>query len=382
MNTTEQVDITQPQSQPITIQQVEAIVKRELPDCWLPLEACLSTIGAAMLRDVNHCIGLILVGSPGGRKGTTLELLGDDDPLLLEHKFTPASFVSHSATSTEEELQKIDLLPQIKHKILLTPELAPMFGQRYEDLINDISILTTVMDGKGYYSHSGVHGRRGYSGDYRFNMIAATTPLQHRDWQALGKLSSRWIFYDIGEETEQVDIRQDFGAKMAQCKSVVQAFIKDFWQGYATVDWDRSKESKLYAEVLPANAKAICRWRGLVQRQEAHGYNLPIVEVSKRLTETLYALARGHALLWGRQELKSGDVRFVTQLNRTNMPKDRLEIYRALYPYDEFDESYGITLTEAMKALKCSDTKAKDVLWQLQDLDVIRYYNKRYYRLM
>ena len=50
-----------------TIQQVRFTVEQQLPDCWPPLEACLSVIGAAMLRDVHHCVGLIIVGEPGGR---------------------------------------------------------------------------------------------------------------------------------------------------------------------------------------------------------------------------------------------------------------------------------------------------------------------------
>jgi len=102
-----------------TIQEVEAVVKRELPDCWPPLEACLSVIGAAMLKDVYHCIGLILVGPPGGRKGTTSSMLGSNAPIYRLDDFTPASFVSADATKTEEQLSQIDLLPQIKHRILV-----------------------------------------------------------------------------------------------------------------------------------------------------------------------------------------------------------------------------------------------------------------------
>lgn len=374
--------ITMIEKQVTTIQQVEAVVKRELPDCWHPLEACLSIIGATVLKDVDHCIGLIFVGSPGGRKSTTLELLGSKEPFYLEHRFTPASFVSHSATATEDELKEIDLLPRIRHKIVVIPELAPTFSQRQEDLENNIATLTAVMDGRGYSSDSGVHGRRGYQGDYRFGMIAATTPLQHKDWQALGKLSSRWIFYTLGEQKETIDLREDFRAKKERCKSIVQAFLKDFWKGYAAVDWDRHGDPKLYTEALSNNAKAICRWRGLVPRQDAQGYNPPVIEVSNRLAETLYALTRGHALLRGSSQITGYDERFIANLNMTNMPQDRVQIYFSLYPYDEFKDDYAITLADAMRALKCNNTKAKRVLGELQDLGVIRYYNRKYYRLV
>jgi hypothetical protein len=100
---------------PIRIEQVKDIIEQNLPECWLPLEACLSTVGAAMLKDVDHCIGLILVGQPGGRKTTTMGLLGTEAPFYKLDSFTPASFVSHDASKNEAALQRIDLLPKVKH---------------------------------------------------------------------------------------------------------------------------------------------------------------------------------------------------------------------------------------------------------------------------
>jgi hypothetical protein len=149
------------------IDEVKAIVLKNLPECWPPLEACLSLFAAAQLEDLGHCIGLILVGAPGGRKTTTISLLGSGEPFVKLDSFTPASFVSHDASKTEEALKKIDLLPQIRHQIMVIPELGPLFTQRYEDLNRDIGTLTAVMDGQGFRSASGVHGTRGYEGDYR-----------------------------------------------------------------------------------------------------------------------------------------------------------------------------------------------------------------------
>lgn len=366
----------------IEIEQVKYAMEVNLPECWLPLEVVLSTVGAAMLKDVDHCIGLIIVGEPGGRKSTTLELLGSEDPIFTEHRFTPASFVSHDATKKDEELKKIDLLPQIRHKILVIPELAPLFGQRYEDLVNDISILTAVMDGKGYWSHSGVHGRRGYEGDYRFAMIGATTPLGHKAWQALGKLSSRWIFYRLEEaSSEYKDLRINFSENKAACQAIVQAYIKDLWKGFGTVSWNRTNDAEVWSTLLNWSASAMSKWRGLVQRQNSTGYNPPVIEVPDRLRETLYALARGHALLWGRQQIAWDDVHFVIYLNETNMPEDRLRLFRVL------DNAYtkhvrnggnaqdlfkiGISLRAAARAICCSEDKAERILNELQNLGVV-----------
>lgn len=374
-------DTIETQNQAITIQQVEAVVRRELPDCWLPLEACLSAIGAAMLKDINHCIGLILVGEPGGRKGTTLYMLGSNDPIYRLDDFTPASFVSADATKTEGQLARIDLLPQIKHKILIVDELAPILSKRYEDLVSSIGILTKVMDGKGYWRATGTHGRRGYEGDYRFSMICGTTPPEHGVWQALGKLSSRWIFFNLGKASLLGDIRRDYGAALAECSRVTQEFLRGFWQGYATRDWDRSQDSETWAVLLGWSADTICRWRGLIQRQDGVGYNPALVEVPYRLRETLYALARGHALLWGRQNIDWDDVCFAIDINQTNIPEDRYRVFkafdRAIKEHVNQGGSYedmfdvGIGLREAARAIECSTDRARRVLTEMEELGII-----------
>jgi len=44
--------------------------------------------------------------------------------------FSARSFVSHSTAVTKEQLQEIDMLPKIKDKLFLTPELAPIFAAK------------------------------------------------------------------------------------------------------------------------------------------------------------------------------------------------------------------------------------------------------------
>ena len=67
--------------------------------------------------------------------------------------------------------------------MFLVPELAPLFGLRNEDLLENFSILTRVLDGQGLSTDSGVHGRPGHTGDYLFSWIGCTTPIEHRVWK-------------------------------------------------------------------------------------------------------------------------------------------------------------------------------------------------------
>ena len=381
----------------IHIEQVKKVVLDNLPDCWAPLEACLSIIGAAMLKDVDHCIGLILVGAPGGRKTTTISLLGTENPLKKLDTFTPASFVSHDASKTEATLRKIDLLPRIQHKIMVIPELSPLFTQRYEDLTKDIGILTAIMDGRGFTSYSGTRGERGYKGDYRFSMIAATVPLDYRVWQALGMLSSRWIFHRLEEATGKgFDLREDFSSKKATCEAVVKCFLKELWSEFASVPWNRLGDNEDLTTLLTQSAQLICRWRGITRRQDSPGgFNPALVEIPNRLAETLYALARGHALLWGRNQIQDEDAFFAIEVNNGNMPEDRARLYKAFIQKgkenwhelvksvnysgklssNEVAETLDDTLSkrEISRVIGCALSTADGVLDELTSLKIIEH---------
>ena len=63
------------------------------------------------------------------------------------------------------------MLPKIKDKLFLTPELAPTFAQREDELMQTLGIMTRILDGHGYESDTGAQGHRGYNGEYMFSWI-------------------------------------------------------------------------------------------------------------------------------------------------------------------------------------------------------------------
>ena len=79
--------------------------------------------------------------------------------------------MSHNTAVSKEDLCEIDMLPKIRFKLLLTPELTPLFSASEDELMENLGIITSVLDGKGYVSHSGAHGRRGYYGNYMFTWV-------------------------------------------------------------------------------------------------------------------------------------------------------------------------------------------------------------------
>ncbi len=63
------------------------------------------------------------------------------------------------------------MLPRIKNKFFLTPELAPTFAAKDDDLLQVLGIMTRILDGHGYESDTGAHGHRGYNEEIMFTWV-------------------------------------------------------------------------------------------------------------------------------------------------------------------------------------------------------------------
>lgn len=107
--------------------------------------------------------------------------------------FTAASWVTQAAKLKKEDLEKIDLLKRVQHKLFLTPEMATVFRGDPDVLTRSFSVITRVLDGQGSLSDSGTHGRRGYQGDYLFAWIECTTPFGAPVWKVMGQLGADWF---------------------------------------------------------------------------------------------------------------------------------------------------------------------------------------------
>ena len=83
------------------------------------------------------------------------------------------------------------MLPKIKDKMFLTPELSPMFTTKEEDLMQLLGIITRVADGHGYVSDSGAHGHRGYDEDIMFTWTGAAVDIPYRVYRILGNLGAK-----------------------------------------------------------------------------------------------------------------------------------------------------------------------------------------------
>ena len=112
------------------------VIKRYYPNLLCSVHAALAVFGAMALKDRTKPLCLILEGSSGFGKTAVLQMAfplkdtATETPVYRSDKFTPKAFVTHAANVKAEDLQKMDLLPKLKGKVLMTKELAPIFRGR------------------------------------------------------------------------------------------------------------------------------------------------------------------------------------------------------------------------------------------------------------
>ena len=147
------------------------VVREAFPDdpsVVLAVEVCLSAAAALCLKQVEGCPAILLEGPASGRKTTVLRFFPQELKKIVYRtdKFTPASFVTNISGKSKEELEKIDLLPRIAHKVFVVPEMRVIFSDRQEKLQENLGVLTrdwiAAVGAKTAYIEPGSPWENGY----------------------------------------------------------------------------------------------------------------------------------------------------------------------------------------------------------------------------
>jgi hypothetical protein len=281
---------------------------------------------------------------------------------------------------SKKQLEEIDLLPKIKDKTLITPELAPIFSGKDEKQIEMFGILTRILDGKGFQSDSGVHGSRGYVGDYYFNWLGAVVEIPHRVWKILGNLGPKMYFLRLrpnntSEEQKQQEIisnltGKQYNSKLDETKDALCAFwkiIEDYPnQNENKIVWDSEKDDKETLQKITVIAQVLARLRASVPTwHNGHADNLtedseynfeaPIIEEPTRAAHALYNLAKGHAVLYGRNHITDDDLKPIIAVALSSASRERVELFRLLIETNgsmntnEFVEKAKVSRDTALK---------------------------------
>ena len=226
------------------------MIAKNFPSLARAAEICLSVEAQLLLNDVVNPFALALVDVPASGKTITLNFFTNPEELAYTTDyFSAAAFVSHATNVRREELSNVDLLPRIRFKTAIVRELNSILGAKEDDLIKSLGILTRVLDGEGLETDSGVHGRRGYSGDYTFMLLAGTTPIQPRVFKVMGNFGSRLFFLSLrspdtdNDELIALNRGKDRKLKENECRKITENFLRTLWSANPQgVDWDKEKD--------------------------------------------------------------------------------------------------------------------------------------------
>lgn len=179
------------------VESLRKVIKENMPGVWDGLEFELSTLRILNIADCTLPFIGIILGRPSGYKTVIVDRLKDWPFTFHTDKFSPRSWITHStALETEEQLQRVDMLPKVKDRHFLTPELAPFFTSKDDDLAQSIGDITKLADGRGFGSDSGAHGHREY-GPTMFVWTGAAVDIPYKVYRLLAGLGFKIYFYRL-----------------------------------------------------------------------------------------------------------------------------------------------------------------------------------------
>ena len=396
---------------------------KHYPEAWPSLEFCLAAKSILNIDDITLPFMGVILSAPASMKTMIIQLFRKYPDSFYSDNFTANCLVSHNSALTEEQLQHVDMLPKLKDKLVLTPELAPIFTSKEDDLQKILGIITRILDGHGYESDSGAQGHRHY-GDTMFVWIGAAVEIPFRVWKVLGSLGHKIYFLrpQLSEKTtkqlKQIAKTNDFRAKFTQIEDALLDYLKHFdaapesplytqtdKNGIIKIKWnhelegEQDKATGYIAEV----AKLLAHLRGSVYISEAksitktsHRYDsnssdnnnnqqqqqedssnlvqiegqdydtgLPIIEDPSRAVILLRNLAIGHAISQGRNSIDLQDIPIVIKVALSTAMVSRVKVFDLL-----LKNGGELKTSDITKGLRVSEPTARRTMREFYALRI------------
>jgi hypothetical protein len=363
-------------------------VLRHYPALLPGVRAMLAVFCSMALAERTRPLSVIFESGSGNGKTAVVQMAFPEpgcDPcgglntyVYRSDKFTPKAFVSHAANVKRNELEKVDMLPRLRSKVLLTKELAPIFRGREEELKETFSTLIAVLDGKGYTSDSGTHGRRGYSESILFNWIGATTPLPPATHRLMSQLGTRLLFFELptvafsDAELLAYAARDTADVAEKECQHAVNEFLTTFFAAHPV-----GSVSPASVAIPEIELRALVRWARLLVAGRAEvlferdGTNwVPVAamppEGPHKVINYLKDLARGNALAHGRSEVNAADVDLVGEVSISSIPGTFRPVVR------ELRRNAPVDTQDVMRLCRVSAPTARNYLDELRLLGIVK----------
>jgi hypothetical protein len=359
-----------------------------LYNLWTPLEFALSIKSILHIADVTEPFAGILLAPASSLKTVTIDLFRKYWRSYFTHSFTPRSWVSHNTSLDEDTLrEKVDMLPQMKNRLFLTPELAPTFNAKEEELRQNFAMMSAALDGKGLETNSGGFGRRGYVGEYNFMWLGAIVDIRPHVYNIMGNLGPKVHFLRLpwSDRTEKELIQQTMEGRYQSDHDKIEKALYDYlkWfeacpamqdkNGLPKIVWDTSKNDLKAVKFIARLAKLLGRLRGVVETWDTKGtqgsdyaYNYRRIEESDRANRMLINLARGHALSQGRTFITMDDVPQVAKVVLSTAPMERVSVFDLL-----IRNGGTLNVNNISEGLRVSEPTARRTMTELFALELV-----------
>jgi hypothetical protein len=359
------------------------VIQENLPQLKLQIELQLSVKSILNIKDCTLPLAVIVLGAPSSLKTQGIELFRKWPYTYYTDNFSARSFVSHNTSVNREQLKEIDLLPKIKNKIFLTPELAPTFASKDDDLVQLLGIITRVVDGHGYFSNSGAHGGRGYEGPMMFVWIGAAVDIPKRVHKCLSTLGPKLYFLRLPKEVypnpEKEYLKQikgtDFGTKVSAIHDALFDYLK--WvelcpfavleqsSSLPKITWNsENKDDELSITYIIRLGILLSHLRGSVPTWDTshsqgseYAYGIATIEEPSRAITQLMNLAKGRAISQGRNFITKEDVSIVIKVVLSTASIERVAVFDLLLAHGGklqtpvIEESLNVTSPTALRTM-------------------------------
>jgi hypothetical protein len=397
-----EITFTQWQDQLVTkYNNLKDVVDKKLPKIWPALEFGLSSLRVLNIDDCTLPLIGILLGRPGSGKTVVITLLSKWIYGYYTDDFSPKAWVSHTTSvDSQEELEAIDMLPKIKDRQFLTPELATLFNLKEDDLRVALSRITRIADGHGFASDSGVYGHRAY-GETMFTWLGAVVDIPPHVYKVLHGLGPRLYFFRLPfKDITAVELLNNltggerFNAKYKAIEEALFDYLKWFEIGPTVlprtpnsphlrkVQWDSSRDEleamqciinlTLLLGHLRREGAAYMPDRAMVvsdpdtTEDEGFSYFVGAMEDVTRASEVLTNIARGHALITGRNYITMEDIPIVVKTVLSTARVERIKAFIAL-----LDNGGWITKKDLAEQLHVSRSSAYRFMTELKAIGLV-----------
>jgi hypothetical protein len=371
---------------------LQKVTNQHFSDAWPLLEFCLSVKTILNISGITLPFMGVLLAAPASMKTMIIQLFKKYPNSFYSDSFTPNSLVSHNSALTQEQLQQIDMLPKMKDNVFLTPELAPIFTSKEDELQKILGMITRILDGHGFESDSGAHGHRRY-GNTMFVWIGAAVEIPYKVWKMLGTLGHKIYFFrpEMPEksidELTKIAKSNNFEVKFKEIEVALLEYLKIFdaapdaeqiirdKNGVVKVKWNENtvaeRQQDIAIKYIAEVSRILAHLRGTVYVSESRStrrrYNdgtngqyqqhsnvqqsqlkvlypdlsyqvdgpdydtdLPIIEDPSRAVVLLRNLAIAHAVSQGRDTIGLEDVSMVIKVALSTAMYNRIKIFDLL----------------------------------------------------